>query len=239
MQAIYKPKGRAGEYGDYAINIYTGCNHGCAYCYAAKMARRFGRDFTTVAPRQHLLETVQAQLAGMRGAGRTIHLCFTCDPYPAPPVDTTITREIIRAIKASGNRVQILTKAGLRAMRDFDLLDAGDSFGVTVAGSAERSAGMEPGAESVYKRLTALNAARDLGIKTWLSLEPVYDPEEVYALIAKYGPIGVKLKIGMLNHYKSPIDWQAFGLKCKELCEYYRADYQIKNDLLEKMEASK
>lgn len=29
MKPIYIPKGAAKEYGDYAINIYTGCPHGC------------------------------------------------------------------------------------------------------------------------------------------------------------------------------------------------------------------
>ena len=28
---IYKPKGVAAEYGDYAVNIYTGCPHRCYY----------------------------------------------------------------------------------------------------------------------------------------------------------------------------------------------------------------
>lgn len=27
MKPIYVPKGKAKEYGDYAINIYTGCPH--------------------------------------------------------------------------------------------------------------------------------------------------------------------------------------------------------------------
>ena len=57
MQAIYKPKGRAGEYCSYAVNVYTGCNHGCDYCYARKMANRWGRDFTDVSPRAGILET--------------------------------------------------------------------------------------------------------------------------------------------------------------------------------------
>lgn len=34
MKPIYKPKGAAKEYGDYAINIYTGCPHNCFYCFA-------------------------------------------------------------------------------------------------------------------------------------------------------------------------------------------------------------
>lgn len=31
MKPIYKPKGAAAEYGDYAVNIYTGCPHRCYY----------------------------------------------------------------------------------------------------------------------------------------------------------------------------------------------------------------
>lgn len=31
MKPIYKPKGAAAEYGDYAVNIYTGCPHRCFY----------------------------------------------------------------------------------------------------------------------------------------------------------------------------------------------------------------
>ncbi len=29
---IYKPKGAAAEYGDLALNIYTGYPHRCYYC---------------------------------------------------------------------------------------------------------------------------------------------------------------------------------------------------------------
>ena len=40
MKPIYEPKGAAKEYGDYAINIYTGCPHGCFYCFAPSVLRR-------------------------------------------------------------------------------------------------------------------------------------------------------------------------------------------------------
>jgi DNA repair photolyase len=55
------------------------------------------------------VEAVQRQLTGMRGQGQKIMLCFTCDPYPAYHACLP-TREIIKAIKESGNHVQILTK---------------------------------------------------------------------------------------------------------------------------------
>ena len=109
MKPIYKPKGRAGEYGDYAINIYTGCNHGCVYCYAARNAKRWGKDFTNPTARSGIVEATKWQLESEKISGKTIHLCFTCDPYPAQPVDTTPTREIIKAIKDSGNHCLLYT----------------------------------------------------------------------------------------------------------------------------------
>ena len=34
MKPIYEPRGAAKEYGDLALNIYTGCPHRCFYCFA-------------------------------------------------------------------------------------------------------------------------------------------------------------------------------------------------------------
>ena len=40
MGPIYKPSGAAAEYGEYALNIYTGCPHSCFYCYAPQALHR-------------------------------------------------------------------------------------------------------------------------------------------------------------------------------------------------------
>ena len=232
MKPIYKPKGRAGEYGDYAINIYTGCTHGCTYCYARDMAKRFGTvdGWKNVKPREGIVEAVKEQLAGMKGAGKLIHLCFTCDPYPAD-VDTTPTRQIIRAIKGSGNHVQILTKGGTRAIRDFDLLDENDWFGVTITGADENA---EPNADSAANNFIELVMAHHKGIKTWVSFEPVIAPETVLKWIEQTY-FADKIKIGKLNHRKSDVDWKAFGKDCEALCRRLHLNYYIKDDLRKEM----
>lgn len=79
---IYVPKGRAGEYGDYALNIYTGCPHRCYYCFAPSVLHRDREIFhTDVRPRDGIVEAVAAQLASGGIKGKLIHLCFTCDLY--------------------------------------------------------------------------------------------------------------------------------------------------------------
>lgn len=235
MKPIYKPKGRAGEYGDYAINIYTGCTHGCKYCFARDMAKRFGTadGWKNVKPRDGIVEAVKEQLIGMKGAGKLIHLCFTCDPYPAD-IDTTPTRQIIQAIKDSGNHVQILTKGGTRAVRDFDLLDENDWFGVTITGADES---MEPDADRAVNNVIELAMAHHKGIKTWVSFEPVIAPEAVLKWV-KQTCFADKIKIGKLNHRKSDVDWKAFGEDCEALCRRLHLNYYIKADLRKEMEKS-
>lgn len=50
---IYKPKGAAAEYGDYAVNIYTGCPHRCYYCFAPQVLHRDREAFhSCVEPRK-------------------------------------------------------------------------------------------------------------------------------------------------------------------------------------------
>ncbi len=231
---IYVPSGRAKEYGDFCINIYSGCNHGCTYCFAPHVLHKTRGQFEAVRPREGLLAALEAQLGGLIGGspyeGKTIHLCFTCDPYPAG-IDTTPTREVIKLLKAAGCHVQILTKGGRRAVRDMDLLDGEDWFGVTISGAEKE----EPGAAPENERIATLWAAHSQGIKTWISFEPVYNPETVYTAI-KHGAWIDRLRIGKLNYFPSDIDWGAFGRECERLAREHGRVIYIKEDLRREME---
>ena len=228
MKPIYEPKGAAKEYGDLAINIYTGCPHRCFYCFAPKVLRRDKEEFHShVEPRPNIVEEVRKQIEREKIAGKLIHLCFTCDPYPIG-YDTTPTREIIKIIKESGNHVQILTKGD--GKRDFDLLDENDWYGITYDGIL--------GCVRDFWLILDLMAAQDRGIKTWISFEPVINSEQVLQTIKEVGRLKFadKIKIGKLNYYPSEIDWADFGHRAEKLCKEYGIDYYIKDSLRKEME---
>ena len=173
MKPIYEPKGKAKEYGDYAINIYTGCPHGCYYCFAPNVLHRQRNEFHShIEPRKDIVKEVAKQLERENITEKLIHLCFTCDPYPTG-YDSTPTREIIKLLKESGNHVQILTKSA--CSRDFDLLDSGDWYGQTYDG------GFRVGGYIPFLMLPILKKAHDQGIHTWVSFEPVLNEDAVLA----------------------------------------------------------
>lgn len=226
MNPIYVPKGKAKEYGDYALNIYTGCPHRCYYCFAPNVLHRDREQFhSVVEPRKNIVEETRKQLEREHITGKLIHLCFTCDPYPTG-YDSTPTREIIKLLKEYGNHVQILTKGD--GKRDFDLLDENDWYGVTMDGSLP-SAG-------VYKTINTVRSAKYHGIKTWVSFEPVLDAHEVIKLITCFYRSMDKVKIGKLNYYPSNIDWKKFGHDAEALCQRLGVNYYIKESLREEME---
>lgn len=222
---IYEPRGAAKEYGDLALNIYTGCPHRCFYCFAPSVLRRDREAFhANVQPRDGIIEATRRQLEKEQITGKLIHLCFTCDPYPTG-YDTRPTREIIQLLKAYGNHVQILTKGD--GSRDFDLLDEDDWFGVTLDGKD---------GTNVLHRYLCLRGAHDLGIKTWVSFEPVLDAQIVLTAIEAVAPFVDKVKIGKLNYHPSDINWKVFGHEAERLCRQLGLDYTIKDSLRADME---
>lgn len=226
MKPIYKPTGKAKEYGEYAINIYTGCPHRCFYCFAPGVLRKSKEDFhTIVKPRENIVEETEKQIIREKITGKTIHLCFTCDPYPTG-YDTTATMEIIKILKKAGNHVQILTKGD--GQRDFDLLDENDWFGVTIDGSRGKD----------YLKYQ-IKKANNLGIKTWVSFEPVLDETEVLKSIEELSNFVDKVKIGKLNYYHSEINWSEFGHKAERLCKSLGLAYYIKESLRKEMVGDK
>lgn len=230
MKPIYEPRGAAKEYGDYAINIYTGCPHRCFYCFAPSVLHRDREEFhSCVKPRDGIVKAVKEQIEREQLTGKLIHLCFTCDPYPSG-YDTTATSEIIKLLKDSGNHVQILTKNPTQ--RDFDLLDENDWFGITYDGGV-RIGGFIP-----FLHLPILKKAHDRGIKTWISFEPVINAEDVLAAIEETADYVDKIKIGKLNYHKSDIDWKKFGEQAEYLCKELDLNYYIKNSLRNEMARS-
>lgn len=243
MKPIYEPKGKAKEYGDYAINIYTGCPHRCYYCFAPNVLHTKKEQFhTCIMPRKNIVEEVQKQIEREQITDKLIHLCFTCDPYPKGH-DSTPTREIIKILKDSGNHVQILTKNGIDALRDFDLLDENDWFGITYAGYElgylEKIPPSEPNSGTPRERLSVLYIAFKKGINTWISAEPVLNAEDVISLIDIADYVNL-YKVGKLNYYPSDINWKDFGERVERALKTkgrWRSDfnYYIKDSLRAEM----
>ncbi|MBP5718921.1 MAG: radical SAM protein [Abditibacteriota bacterium] len=225
---IYKPNGAAAEYGDWALNIYDGCPHACPYCYVPLAMHKDRATFHAhCAPCPGIVEETRKQLEKTGMTGQTVHLCFSCDPFPTG-YDCTPTLDIIRLLKEHGNNVQILTKGD--GSPCLDLLDGGDWYGVTIDGS-------ETG-EQWAKRTWGFTEAKVRGIKTWVSFEPVLYPDNVLSSIRIMGADCDKVKIGKLNYNTPPvpINWADFGRAAEALCQSMGLDYYIKDSLRKEME---
>ena len=77
-----------------------------------------------------------------------------------------------------------------------------------------------------------------MGIKTWVSFEPVLDAQIVLTAIEAVAPFVDKVKIGKLNYHPSDINWKTFGHEAERLCRQLGLDYTIKDSLRAEMERS-
>lgn len=239
---IYMPSGRAGEYSDkgYAANIFNGCDHGCLYCYAPGAKRTPGptgkiKFHASVTPVLDLFARLSKDCA--QKIDEPIFLCFLCDLYCAANGLSGITREAIRIIIDSGNAVNILTKGGMRAVQDLDLLikNPKNKLGATLTfANPDLSKHWEPKAALPDSRLQMLSAAKDHGIQTWASIEPVIVPSESLEIMRQAAPYVDQFKIGKWNHdpRASLIDWNGFYRDALHLMESLGKDYIFKVDLL-------
>ena len=243
---IYEPVGKAGEYAPLAVNLYKGCSHGCRYCYAPSATFKDRETFHRAAPRQDIIKKLlhDAPLArdSYTGLDRTVLLSFTSDPYQ--PINDTygLTRQAITILHDHHFNVCILTKGGMRATADFDLLRPGDQFATTLTFlDEEQSLDWEPEAAWPGERLAALAMAHFEGKTTWASLEPVIDPAVTLDIIQTTYTYVDLFKVGKLNYpeklpepYRSQvkdIDWSKFANDVTALLEKLDCRFYIKEDL--------
>ena len=71
------------------------------------------------------------------------------------------------------------------------------------------------------------------GIRTWVSLEPVLDPEQSLAIIDAVSPFVDFFKVGTTNHVElpKPIDWQDFAFDAVKKLMATGREFYVKADL--------
>lgn len=236
MQVIYEPRGRAREYSPLAVNLYTGCVHGCAYCFGPDIPpRKTPAEFQfNVQPRKNILEKLEKDCKKIEGDPRQILLCFTCDPYQPTDQVSGVTRDALLILEKYHMNVSILTKGGMRAFRNFDILLRNDwEFGTTITtGDVNSAWAWEPNAAHIHDRVRAMRLAKEMGIKTWVSIEPVINPKEALEVIEDIINAVDHWKIGKINHMpeiEREIDWGKFLQDTEKILE--GKSYYIKKDL--------
>jgi DNA repair photolyase len=254
LKALYVPSGRAREYAAWALNLYTGCPHGCKYCFAPRVTHQTAATFAASQPRKSILQKLESDLLRLRpfslqpsafSLPSSVHLCFTCDPYQPLEARHQLTRSAIQLLHAAGIAVQILTKAADRASRDFDLLvpsapancnlQTANSFGVTLTFADEVAARTwEPNADPPYTRMAVLKEAHKRGIPTWASLEPVIDPAETLRLVDLTHDYVDFYRVGPLNYFPqitAGINWRRFAQDITERFSRYGSRHELKTAL--------
>jgi DNA repair photolyase len=234
---IYEPRGRAREYADLACNVYSGCDHGCIYCYAPSTLRKQRTAFAQSSLRSNgFLKRLEKEAAKYQAAGvhKQVLLSFTCDPYQHLDVTEQVTRQAIKILHRYDLPVCILTKGGSRALRDWGLLDERDAFASTLTCLDEtESLRWEPNAALPNDRIATLRKFHNVGIPTWVSLEPVLNPEVSLEIIRRTHEFVDLFKVGKLNYHPlaQSMDWADFGHQAIELLKSLGKDYYIKKDL--------
>ena len=233
---IYRPAGRAGEYSHRALNLYEGCGHRCKYCYVARMPQWRDRDFFSFTPqvRADVIARLLKDAKQLEGTNERVLMCFSCDPYQPLEEESNIAGNVISILRQYDIPLQILTKGGMRAAKDFDLYGQHDAFATTLTFVNEtKSRECEPFAATIGDRIKAIKLAKQKGIPTWVSLEPVINPAWALEIIRQTHPFVDHYKIGPLNHSPAGvIDWRLFGVKAIELLREYGKSYYIKDDLV-------
>ena len=236
---IYKPKGKALEYSPLAANLYKGCSHACKYCFAPRITYTDANGFTSleyIRPRPNVIEQLKKDAVKYQGTDKPVLLSFTTDPYQPINNKLRLTREALIILHNYEIPVTILTKGGLAACKDFDILSqhSYNAFSVTLTtDDPEESLKWEPGAALPADRIYSLRIAKSQGIKTWVSFEPVINPDAVIRLIRRTHSYVDLYKVGKLNYHPlaKTIDWKAFLFRVKEELRRFDKAYYIKKDL--------
>lgn len=169
---------------EWTINPYRGCEFGCGYCYARYTHEYMGMEDTRlfetrIYAKRAAAEALERDLSRPSSRTGAIAIGTATDPYQPAERRMKITRSLLEVFaRKEGLRLSITTK-GTLVTRDVDLLrriaERNDlSINVTITTLSRRIARLlEPRAPRPGKRLEAVRALSQAGLRTGVFIMPV------------------------------------------------------------------
>ncbi len=203
------------------FNPYTGCDHGCLYCYASS----YIPQFHDCRPKKNLLSRLKREAA--RLDGELISISNSSDPYPQLEQKTELTRKCLRILAENRCRLQIITKSDM-VVRDIDILKQVPCVvSITVLTTDDRlSLKLEPGAPVSSRRLKAIETLVNEDIPTTVRIDPVIPlvNDDLALLVENVASLGVK-HITCSTYKVKPDNWARFSQKFPDVAEKLKPLY--------------
>lgn len=174
-----------------SLNPYTGCPHGCLYCYA----RSYIPNFSCCRPKADLPRRLDREAARVP-PGRLVAMSNSSDPYPPLEEKLCLSRSCLKILRDRGLAVQVVTKSCLVA-RDAHLLAGMQSCVAMTLTTLDDSISriLESGAALPGQRLKAMEKLVALGVPVSARIDPIIpgiNDEEIDDLVSAVSRAGAR-----------------------------------------------
>jgi len=159
----------------FAANIYLGCSHSCAYCFARSMRVDYN---TRIIVRVNAPELARRELSRMKGRIQPVDLGSASDPYQPAERKYMLTRRVLEVFNEMNAPCFIVTKSDL-VLRDVDLISEMHEKGLCTVAVTITTLNrgikrlIEPYSSTTDARLKAIEELKDAGVKVPVKIQPI------------------------------------------------------------------
>jgi DNA repair photolyase len=214
-------------------------------------AKRYGKiksyeDWLKPKLVENALELLDKEILKYKDDIKFVHLCFTTDPFMLQyPEVGEMSLKIIEKLNQNGIKSTVLTKGVYpQVLEDKEKYGANNEYGITLVSLDEDYRNIfEPYTSSYKERIASLKYLHDVGLKTWISIEPYPTPnisKQDLEEILKNISFVDKIVFGKLNYndlvfsFKEHEEfYERCAIKVLSFCKKHGISYHIKTGTAE------